>query len=71
MNRVYCLLCRVFVHWNWVWKHNKCDKIINNRRYEQIDIFENVVEKREWFFRQKRFRSFGKQLQSKLPLSGQ
>ena len=71
MNRVYCPWCRVYVHRNCVWKHNKSDKIINNRRYEQTDSFDNVVEKPEWFFREKRFRSFVKPFQSKLRLRDQ
>ena len=57
-NNIYCELCKVFIHKNSLWKHNKSIKHINNQRYEQIDNYKDVVEIPEWLFREKTTRNF-------------
>ena len=58
MNKVYCELCKVYVHRNSVWKDIKSDKHIKNLRYEQVNNFDDIVEIPDWLFREKRVRGF-------------
>ena len=58
MNKIYCELCKAFVHRNSVWKHNKSDKHMNNLRYEQLNNYDDIVEIPEWLFREERVRGF-------------
>ena len=69
INKIYCELCKVFIHKNSVWKHNKSAKHISNQRYEQIDNYKDVVEIPDSFFREKRTRQFVNPYRLKKPLS--
>ena len=54
-----------------LWKHNKSDKHTNNHKYEQVDIYDDIVEKRKWLFREKQVRGFLKPLRLKNRLENQ
>ena len=58
VNNFYCEVCKVYIHRNNIWKHNKSIKHINNLRYEQINNYDDIVEIPELLFREKRFRQF-------------
>ena len=53
------------------WKHIKSDKLIKNQRYEQIDIYNDIVEIPEWLFRGKQVRGFVNPFHLKKPLFDQ
>ena len=65
---VYCEYCRVYLHKNSVWKHNKSEKHINNLRYGQIDNYNDIIEIPPWLFREKRIRQFVNPFHLKTPL---
>ena len=65
---VYCDICRVFIHKNSVWKHNKSDKHIDNLRYEQIDNYNDIIDIPPWLFREKRVRRFVNPFHLNIPL---
>ena len=69
INKIYCELCKVFIHKNSVWKHNKSAKHISNQRYEQIDNYKDVVQIPDYFSREKRTRQFVNPYRLKKPLS--
>ena len=71
MVNVYCEYCRVYIHKNSVWKHNKSEKHINNLRYGQIDNYNDIIEIPRWLFREKRVREFVNPFRLKKPLSEQ
>ena len=71
MVNVYCEYCRVYIHKNSLWKHNKSDKHINNLRYGQIDNYNDIIEIPPWLFREKRIREFVNPFRLKKPLSDQ
>ena len=71
MNKVYCDLCRVYVHKNSLWKHNESDKDINNQRYEQEDNYDDIVEIPENLYKEKQFRGFVNPFHLKKPLGNQ
>ena len=71
MVNVYCDLCKVYIHKNSVWKHNKSDRHINNLRYEQIDNYDDIVEIPEWLFKEKRLKRFINPFHLKGPLNKQ
>ena len=56
MNNVFGEICKVYIHKNSIWKHNKSIKHINNQRYEPIDNYDDIVEIPEWLIREKRKR---------------
>ena len=68
---VYCEYCRVNMHKNSLWKHNKSDKHINNLRYVRIDNYNDIIEIPPWLFREKRVREFVNPFRLKKPLSDQ
>ena len=69
MNRVNCDLCIVYVHRKSLWKHIRSNKHISNQRYEQVDIYNDIVEIQEWLFREERVRGFVNPFHSITPLS--
>ena len=71
MVNVYCAYCRVYIHKNSLWKHNKSEKHINNLRYGQIDNYNDIIEIPPWLFREKRIREFVNPFRLKKPLSDQ
>ena len=70
-NRVYCDLCRVFVHKNSLRKPNKSEKHINKLRYEQIKNYDDNVETPEWLFKEQQVKGIGKPFHSKNPSKNQ
>ena len=71
MDKVHCDICRVYVHKNSVWKHNKSHKHINNPRYEQKVNYKDIIEIPERLFKEKRVRGFVNPIHLKKPLSDQ
>ena len=68
MNKFYCDFCKVYVHKNSLWKHNKSDKHINNQRCEQIENYDDIVEILEGLFKEKPVRGFVNPFHLKNPL---
>ena len=71
MVNVYCEYCKIYIHKNSLWKHNKSNKHINNLRYEQIDNFNDIIEIPPWMFREKRVRQFANPFHLKTPLKNE
>ena len=71
VNNVYCEICKVNSHKNSVWKHNKSDKHINSLTYEQIDIYDDIVEILERLFKEKLVIGFFNPFHLKKPISDQ
>ena len=71
MNNIFCEVCKVYIHKNSLWKHNKSIKHINNQRYEQIDNYNDIVEIPPRMFREKRVRQFVNPFHLKNPLKSE